>query len=684
LITNTVLTSQAGQYIRIYYSGGSAKVYTNFSVTGNDCVLSETSINGANAPLISARSATTCQVTASQSWRVDGAVKQIFSSPVGFTFYRLDPSPLVLSNFTIYPGTAPAPSSNTYPVGTWIKIATTGGDMIAGGPRHESAISYVASGAGCVMGTATLRGVNAFSATAPTTCVITATKNASEGYNAVTTAPLSYVFDNLDQLPLLISTPNTNQAPLGSSFPLSTVGGSGTGSVSYSVTGTNCQINVTYLIGSAATICSVIATKAASTGYKVTSSPPVDFVFALLDQEPLVISNPDEPRLSGNPILLTTTGGSGTGAVSFTAAGANCSLSKNYLTTNNWSDSALCVVTASKAASTGYKIVSSATKNFTFTKPIVPVDQAAISISNISLTNSYRAGGVVLTLAGGSGDGSITYTLKSEIRTVGRFLTDSTCRLNKDNSGSITILSSIVPAKCVITAKKSASTGFKEAVSAPVEFTFTPAEQVRPNLTFKVGSTGRGGVDGYPAVFEEIFLTVNGGTTLSYPDGNITYSVSGKDCYQVFEQTTSNRITGTSPTTCTITANKPGGAHASTPGCLDCTEYYLPVTTAPITVTFAMLDQKPLRVVNLNTTSTSFKTNEFVYLYAAGGSGSGNVRFNVSGSNCIINGFGDSGISLTSSTEATCQVTATKSVAAREGYNSPVTSPPVTYYFIRP
>jgi hypothetical protein len=441
------------------------------------------------------------------------------------------------------------------------------------------------------------------------------------------------------------------------------------------------------VIGYKPTTCKVVATKAASTGYKATSSPPVDFVFEVIDQAPLIISNPDEPRLSGNPILLTTTGGSGTGAVSFTATGANCSLSKNYLTTNNWSDSALCIVTASKAASTGYKIATSATRSFTFTKPIIPVDQAPLSISNASLSNNYLAGPITLNSAGGSGDGTVTYSLTSYIRTTGSFLTDATCQLHTDYSGLITSISSKVPAKCVITAKKSASTGFKEAVSAPTEFIFTAFEQAIPNLTFTIGFEGRGGVDGFPAVFEEIFLKVNGGTSLDRPDGNITYSASGKDCYQIFEQPTSNRITGTSPTTCTITATKPGGSNTTLACtgrlCSEYAKYYSPVTSAPITVTFAMLDQKPLKLVNIDTTSTTFKTGEFVYLYTSGGSGNGRISFSVSDSNCKFSQI-LGGISLTSSVEATCQVTATKSVASREGYNSPVTSPPVTYYFIRP
>jgi hypothetical protein len=692
VISNTELKGQAGKNIQLYSSGGNGVNGVYYEVTGTDCSL--------NSTQVFARSATTCQVTATQSWLADGVVKQSTSSPVNFTFYRLDPSPFVLKSFTLYSANTAAPATNIYPVGTWIVIATDGGSMLAGGAPHESGISYSASGSGCVMGTKTLRGVNAFSANAPTTCVITATKLASFGYNAITTATINYVFDNVEQLPLLISTSNASTAPLGSSFPLSTVGGSGTGSVSYSVTGANCQINVTYLIGSAATICSVTATKAASTGYKATSSPPVNFVFALLDQEPLVISNPDESRTSGNHFLLTTTGGSGTGAVKFTISGTNCSLSTmNYLMTNNWSDSALCVVTASKAASTGYKIATSATRSFTFTKPIVPVNQATLTISN-SITISdyynnfkYRYGKITLTSAGGSGDGSVTYsvTSSSAVEYGPSIYGLGACQINKDPNTSMTQIWSNVPAKCVITAKKSASIGFNEAVSAPKEFTFTASPQSGLGLTYKIGFSGKGGVDGFPALLEDVYLSTTFYTFLDSPGGNITYSVSGQDCIKPSESYP-NRVTANSPTTCTVTATRDGGRRnindrSHTGYFYDVTRYYLPITSTPITISFAMRDQKPLALVTPDTTSTAFKVGDVVKLYSQGGSGDGSINFNVVGNSCTVQGGGSSPSSygtVSASSESTCVVTAVKSVAPGQGYNSAVTSPSLTFYFTRP
>jgi hypothetical protein len=242
--------------------------------------------------------------------------------------------------------------------------------MLTGGASHESEITYSAIGAGCIMGTKTLRGVNAFSASAPTTCVITATKPASSGYNAITTAPLSYIFDNFDQVPLLISTPNADQNPTGKYVGLSTTGGSGTGSITYSVTGSGgCQIIGTSLTARIESTCNVTATKAASTGYKAASSPSVVFEFARLDQAPLVISNLEDSKTSGNSFLLTTTGGSGDGVVTFQAYGDNCSLNKNILSTTNLSESTFCDVRAFKKGSEGYRDTYSGLRRFTFTKP---------------------------------------------------------------------------------------------------------------------------------------------------------------------------------------------------------------------------------------------------------------------------------------------------------------------------
>ena len=135
------------------------------------------------------------------------------------------------------------------------------------------------------------------SASASTTCVVTATiegyqletrtslgsgvlRNVTMYYSAVTSAPLSFVFDLRDQAPLSIyASPTTTKA--GGIINLDAYGGSGTGAVSYNIiAGAGCVYNNPnrtshYITVTGATTCVVTGTKAASSGYRsaVTSQP---------------------------------------------------------------------------------------------------------------------------------------------------------------------------------------------------------------------------------------------------------------------------------------------------------------------------------------------------------------------------------------------------------------------------
>ena len=68
----------------------------------------------------------------------------------------------------------------------------------------------------------------------------------------------------------------------------------------------------------------------------------------------------------GTAIGLTTSGGSGTGAVTFKVKGWGCLFdAKDRLIATG---ATVCIVTAKKAASTGYQATESESKTFTYTK----------------------------------------------------------------------------------------------------------------------------------------------------------------------------------------------------------------------------------------------------------------------------------------------------------------------------
>ena len=115
------------------------------------------------------------------------------------------------------------------------------------------------------------------------------------------------------------------------------------------------------------TNCVVIASKAASSGFNSTTSAAKTFVYALADQAAFSISNSIRTGFTGTPIALTTTGGSGTGEVTFQVSGSGCAVNGNLLSATT---AATCSVTAIKAGSTGFNPATSGTIEFYFKVPL--------------------------------------------------------------------------------------------------------------------------------------------------------------------------------------------------------------------------------------------------------------------------------------------------------------------------
>ena len=93
------------------------------------------------------------------------------------------------------------------------------------------------------------------------------------------------------------------------------------------------------------------------------TTPLVAGAVSPVNQATLTVSNSTLTGSVGTPTTLTSAGGSGTGAVTFATSTANCSISGTSLSA---SAAATCVVTASKAASSGYNVTTSATVSFVF------------------------------------------------------------------------------------------------------------------------------------------------------------------------------------------------------------------------------------------------------------------------------------------------------------------------------
>ena len=291
----------------------------------------------------------------------------------------------------------------------------------------------------------------AYTFTATATNNVGGTSGASDPSASVTPAVV----------PLIISN-DPAEVTIGDATMLKTSGGSGTGTVSYTVTAGTCLINKIFLKAtdmSGYKGCYVIAHKAASTGYLEATSAARYFK-VLPDetggagQSTLTVSNTPSGFV-GAAIVLTTSGGSGKGAVSYTVKGTGCSVTE---TSNlNATAPATCIVTAKKAAEPGvFSAATSDPKTFTFSDRVA---QDTLTVSNTTLSGTVGEA-IVLTTSGGSGDGIVTYTVTGTV---------TGCSVTETSN-----LNATAPATCIVTAKKAAWAGFLEATSMVQVFTFTP------------------------------------------------------------------------------------------------------------------------------------------------------------------------------------------------------------------
>ena len=242
--------------------------------------------------------------------------------------------------------------------------ADKGIDLSSAGGSGTGYVRFTVTGTGCsVLGNVTL------SATDAAICIVTARKAESTGYPKSTSTPKTLTFTaapSVAQAALSVSnTVLTDAVDDGVGVELATSGGSGDGVVTYTVTGTGCSVSGTSLSATPPATCVVTATKAASKGYLVATSATATFTF-LAYQGVLRVEGETLTAKVGNAIELTTSGGSGTGAVTFKVEGGACLFDgkKRLIATGV----TVCIVTAKKAASTGYLATESESKTFSYTK----------------------------------------------------------------------------------------------------------------------------------------------------------------------------------------------------------------------------------------------------------------------------------------------------------------------------
>ena len=122
---------------------------------------------------------------------------------------------------------------------------------------------------------------------------------------------------------------------------------------------------------------------------------------------PLSVTGEDRVSSSSVRLILGSSGGSGTGAVTFTVQGRGCSIDPKTLVLSA-TIKTQCVVTARKAASAGFNAETSASKSFEFPRPF---PKSILIFTNTVFTGTS---GTPIVLGALGGDQPVTYSVSGQ------------------------------------------------------------------------------------------------------------------------------------------------------------------------------------------------------------------------------------------------------------------------------
>ena len=592
--------SIAGSPISLSITGGQGQGLVSYSFAGEGCFVSGNQLFSLNAGV--------CGVIAKKD--TDGQYAQATSTFQAFTF-KGQPSPLLAITKT----------GTTNVVGTPVSLIVTGGN---GNP----ATVFKTPTPDC-----SIQG-NVLTATKLTICYVTATQGQFEKYGPAVSATVGFSFASTQSG--LTITPASQTVVKGTQIDLATLGGAGTGAVTYKVSGNTCILEGSVLTSSELGSCSVVANKASDGIYEQIFSKFNIYTFVaapLKPQDPLRITNSNRTLNKNESVAIGVTGGSGTGEITYSATGAGCLVSTTGVVTTTSPVTSTtptnCSVSARKAADKTYLITTSNTVVFTFVKPPLG-SQAPLILNNPNVTvNTGQAIGI--SISGGSGTGAVTYSA------VG-----SGCTLSGNS------VTSAIPTNCVISAIKSADTNFLVANSNTVVFTFiAPIIPYTPKPdVLEITNSNLNGLVDTPI---KLLATGSQGALVSYTVTSGACSIAGSN------------LSSAVPTECNVLAV------SQVPG--STTTMY----SKPVTFKFIKAVTSLSIIVDPSKPNQNYNPGTLVPLVASNGNGNKVSFTTATGSTCSITGN-----TLTSATAASCPVQAIQLKADGVTYDS---SPTVTFIF---
>jgi hypothetical protein len=408
------------------------------------------------------------------------------------------------------------------------------------------------------------------------TYTIVATKAEDVNY-LVKTATQTITITKINQTAALViaNSGQTFTFVEGINIDFTATGGSGTGTITYTVNGvvttdTTLTTAGTYVIE---------ATKAGDTNYNAITSTAA-ITITKRTQAPLEFIDGSQ-TIEYTPTLdisYTATGGSGTGQITYTVNGISVG-NDDTLTNPN---AGTYVIVATKAGDPNFNPRSS----FPVTITITQTTQDSLTVTNSGVTFTYDPTlNISYTASGGNGEGEVTYTV------------------NDVYVGTVDVLTAPNAGTYVIVATNEGDINYQPISSDPATITVTQATQ-------------------------ETLTITNSGETFSYtPTLNISYTATGGSgtgevTYTVNDVSvgTIDVLTAPDVGTYEIVATKAGDRN-----------YQSSDPSDPATITITKADQDTLSISNLG--SYAYSPSLTLDFIAVGGSGTGAITYQVNEEN---------------------------------------------------
>jgi hypothetical protein len=449
----------------------SATATSGLAVTFSSTTPGVCTTSGTNGSTITGITAGTCTIAANQAGNATYAAAPQVTNNITVGMANQTISTITFTPATLVVGgttTATATATSGLPV-TFSSITT--GVCTASG-TNGSTITGVAAG----------------------TCMIAANQAGNANYNPATQVTGNITVGKANQSTLTVNA--TTPLAYNTSETLGSTGGSGTGAVTYSSTGSCIVAGTTLTANSGTGTCSVTATKAADTNYNVTTSGAVIVTLSKANQATLTV-NATTPLAYNTSETLGSTGGSGTGAITYSATGS-CTVSGTTLTAN--SGTGMCSVTATKAADTNYNATTSAAV-------VVTLSKSNQTISAITFTPSTLVIGGTTT-ASATATSGLTVTFSST--------TPGVCTASGTNGSTIT---GIAAGTCTIAANQAGNANYNTALQVTNSVTISCTLTIADNSFACKSGTGN------VRVYIKVYLTDGAGNPVT--DATVTYTVSG-------------------------------------------------------------------------------------------------------------------------------------------------------------